>query len=95
MSDWKYITVQAEYAKKKMINNLEEGELEFKKLLDYHGSDGMVYYMRAEAYETLGEFKNANSDFRIARSLFPLDEWKESAQQGMNRVEKEIDKKMK
>jgi len=43
--------------------------------------------MRGQAYEQIGEFQSAFSDYRQAESLFPMEEWRESARQAAVKLE--------
>jgi tetratricopeptide (TPR) repeat protein len=87
MADWQKITQQAKIAKKEMILSAQEGQVLFEQLLNQHGADGMIFFKRAEAWEALGEFKNALADFRKAKALFPMAPWKAKAQEGIDRTE--------
>ena len=88
MSDWAQITQYAVDANKMMVANRESGEERFATLIKNHPNDGMIYYQRGLAYEILGEFDLAKSDFEKAEKLFPKQEYKGKAQDGLGRVTK-------
>lgn len=85
MADWKLITHSAEQAKKQMILDPDSGKKLFEDLFDTYGADGMVFFKRAEAYEALEDSLSALADYRKAKALFPMDEWKAKAQAGIDR----------
>ncbi|MBK5190351.1 MAG: tetratricopeptide repeat protein, partial [Methanosarcinales archaeon] len=47
-----------------------------------------VYFKRGEAYEYHGEIQKAKSDYQQAYKLFPMTVWKNSALEGISRVQK-------
>jgi hypothetical protein len=55
MGQWRDLMVQADAAKRTMLNDRTAGEQEFENLLAAHARDGMIYFKRGEAYEALGE----------------------------------------
>jgi len=70
-----------------MINSMDEGEREFSRLLRLHPLDGMIYYKRAQAYESLGHYEAARQDYQKAHHFFIRHQWKEAAQHGVERVQ--------
>ena len=92
MTDFREIMNQAELARRKMVVSKAEGLNLFDALIQERGEDGMIYFKRAEAFEALGNFKKSLADFRIAKALFPMPKWKQIAQDGIDRTEKEISK---
>ena len=49
--------------------------------------DGMIHYAIAEAYEYRHENDKALAEYKLARDLFPVEHWKQVAQQTIDRVE--------
>ena len=88
MTGWRVIMDRADLAKRKMILNQTEGEKIFEELLEQYEADGMIFFKRAEAYEALGEFDKALIDFRKSKALFPMEAWKQRAQDAIDRIEK-------
>lgn len=77
MRPLKKIFSQAQEAKKTMLDNLSEGELQFKDLLSAAPRDGMVYLRRGEAYKEWWQKTNSPEykekmlkDFRQAFKYF-------------------------
>jgi len=93
MSNWRLIMNRADVAMKKMILDREKGESLFQALIDEYGVDGMIFYKRAQAYEELAIFDLALEDYRMAKSLFPMDTWISAASNGIFRMNSKIDKK--
>jgi len=81
---------QSENAKNKMYTDIEEGENQFKRLLNQFGDDGMIYLERGRAYEYHEFFDKAAHDYKFALSLFPMQSWKETASNHLSRVEQKI-----
>lgn len=54
----------------------KEGEEKFEELLEKYPDDGMVYYEKAEAYETMGLLNIAKKNYSKAYENFPLPHWK-------------------
>jgi len=63
------------------------GEKRFEEVLERHGEDGMIYFIRGEAYESLGENEPALNDYRLAEILFPLPKYKEQARNAAAQIE--------
>jgi len=69
-----------------MLVDVEQGLTLFDGLLRQYPSDGMVYFKRAEAHEALGVLHLAAEDYRRALALFPKEQWKAKAREGLARV---------
>jgi tetratricopeptide (TPR) repeat protein len=87
MSLFRKVWAEAIAANQELALNRSRGEAQFQHLLEKCPDDGMVYYERGEAYEYLKDFEKAESDYRIAESLFPLKHWKAIAREGLARVQ--------
>jgi tetratricopeptide (TPR) repeat protein len=85
-STWRDLMAKAEAAKRAMLRNRLVGEREFDILLAAHPMDGMAYFKRGEARESLGEVKLAEADYRKAEELFPRAIWKRRAWRAAARV---------
>jgi tetratricopeptide (TPR) repeat protein len=83
---WLDVTNHAEKARLRMLRNLDDGEREFSWLLKLHPLDGMIYYQRALAYESLGHYEAARRDFEKAHLYFVRHQWQEAALKGLERV---------
>jgi tetratricopeptide (TPR) repeat protein len=87
MSDWQVAMSDARSAKMLLLQKRSEGEKRFEELLERHGEDGMIYFIRGEAYESLGERELALNDYRLAEIMFPLPKYKEQARHAASRIE--------
>jgi hypothetical protein len=87
MSDWQKVMAEARGAKMVLLKDRIAGEKRFEEVLRQHGEDGMIYFIRGEAYESLDENERALNDFRLAEILFPLPKYKEQARNAATRVE--------
>jgi Flp pilus assembly protein TadD len=81
MASWKEIASRAGAAKNSMVRDWAAGEAAFQALLRAQPNDGMVFQLRGEAYEALGETELACRDYERAEQLFPLDQYKNQARQ--------------
>lgn len=84
--DWKAIMQEAENAKKRMLVDVPDGEMMFGRLLAQFSDDGMVYFKRGQAYESLGRNRAAASDYENACRLLKMPVWKGYAESGLARV---------
>jgi tetratricopeptide (TPR) repeat protein len=92
MSDWRFIMNLAIDAKKLMIQDIKAGEKEFEAMFSRFGNDGMIFFQRGQAYESLEKYKLAAQDYEKAHQLFPMKKWKEAASEGTKRVKKKMKK---
>lgn len=83
---WKQIMELAAEAGQKLKIDRKAGEGEFEKLLSVYPKDGMVYFQRGVAYESIKEFALAKSDYKVAKQYFPLDRWQWEAQNALDRL---------
>lgn len=90
MNNWREIMDEAEQAKRQMLIDQEKGEAMFADLIRRANTDGMVYFKRAEAYESLDLFELAVEDFRRALAYFPMLRWKRIAKEGLYRVQSQL-----
>ena len=67
-----------------------EGERRFSDLLREHPDDGMIFFKRGEAYQTIGMPEKAITDYRKAESAFPMQEWRQLAARGIDRCRTDI-----
>ena len=88
--NFKQIMEMAADARQTLIANRVQGEQAFAKLLTLFPDDGMIFFQRANAYETIGEFKLAKIDYEAAKRLFPLERWQHLAQEAMARIDQEF-----
>lgn len=73
-------------AKAALLSDRRQGEAQFLELLAGYPTDGWVYMKRAEAYETLGLFREAFADYTIAERLLPYPGRKAEARAGLART---------
>lgn len=92
MSDWRLIMSLADDARKLMIQDIEAGEKKFENLFYRFGNDGMIFFQRGQAYESLEKYELAAQDYEKAHQLFPMKKWKETASEGTERVKRKIKK---
>ncbi len=90
MSIWREIWKESLIANSKMFRNQNNGEEEFALLLKRYENDGMLYYARGEAYEIKGLRDKALDDYKKAKEFFPVEHWKDTANDTIQRVEKGI-----
>jgi tetratricopeptide (TPR) repeat protein len=91
MSNKLKIMAQAEEAKLVLGGyDADDGDRRFSELLRDHPDDGMIFFKRGEAYETIGQPEKAIKDFQVAESIFPMREWKHLASQGIDRCKTDI-----
>lgn len=90
MSKWREIWKESLFANSKYFFNRTEGEKEFNDLFKKYGSDeGMIHYAYGEALLSKNEFEKANEEFIKAENFFPVQHWKEVAQNTIERVKKQ------
>ena len=82
MSDWRFIMSLADDAKKLMIQDVEAGEKEFEALFVRFGNDGMIFFQRGQAYESLEKYELAAQDYEKAHQLFPMKNGKKLLRKG-------------
>ena len=87
MSDWQRAMAEARSAKMLLLKDRAAGEKRFEQVLERHGEDGMIYFIRGGAYESLEENEPALNDYRLAEILFPLPKYKEQARNAAARIE--------
>jgi tetratricopeptide (TPR) repeat protein len=85
-SGFRAISRRSAEAKNALLANRIGGERLFAQLVREHPEDGMVYFQRAQAYEALREPRRAARDFRRAAALFPAEDWRQKAREGLSRV---------
>lgn len=76
MSDWQKAMAEARAAKMLLLKDRTAGEKRFQEILERHGGDGMIYFIRGEGYESLAENQAALNDYRLAEILFPLPKYR-------------------
>lgn len=90
MSKWREIWKESLFANSKYFFNRSEGEKEFNELFKKYGSDeGMIHYAYGEALLSKNEFEKAKEEFIKAENFFPVQHWKEVAQNTIERVKKQ------
>jgi hypothetical protein len=87
MSDWQTTMAEARSAKMLLLKDRSAGEQRFKEVLERYGEDGMIYFIRGEGYESLGDNKSALNDYRLAEILFPLPKYQDQARTAGARIE--------
>lgn len=87
MPDWQKAMAEARSAKMLLLKDRAAGEKRFEQVLERHGEDGMIYFIRGEAYESLAENESALNDYRLAEILFPLPKYKDQARSAASRIE--------
>ena len=70
MPEPRNIWMQAIRASQELALDKRKGESVFIQLLHTNPKDGMIYYERGEAYEYLGEYSLAESDYTAASEFF-------------------------
>jgi hypothetical protein len=88
MSESRNIWMKAIQANQELVLNRSKGETTFKRLLQSHPEDGMIYYERGEAYEYLKEFDLAETDYQTASKLLYAEHWREVARKAIARVQR-------
>lgn len=89
MSTWRDIWKKSIKANRLYSIDLEKGYNAFSELQDEYEKDkqdGMIHYAIAEAYEYRHENDKALEKYKLAKDLFPVEHWKEVAQQTIDRV---------
>jgi tetratricopeptide (TPR) repeat protein len=87
---WKQIMELAAEAGQKLKLDRATGNAEFEKLLSFYPKDGMIYFQRALAYEAVGEYDRAKTDYEKSKQYFPLDRWKWEAQKALDALEQKM-----
>lgn len=87
---WKQIMELAAEAGQKLKLDRVTGDAEFEKLLSFYPKDGMIYFQRALAYEAVGEYDRAKTDYEKSKQYFPLDRWKWEAQKALDALEQKM-----
>lgn len=87
MADWQKAMAEARAAKMILLKDRVGGEKRFEEVLQRQGEDGMIYFIRGEGYESLGDKEQALNDYRLAEILFPLPKYKAQARDAAARVE--------
>src|SRR5579875_3610955 len=87
MLDWQKVMAEARAAKMLLLKDRTAGEKRFQEILERHGEDGMIYFIRGEGYESLAEYQAALNDYRLAEILFPLPKYREQARSAAGRIE--------
>jgi len=77
-------------ANQEMVRNKDITAQAFNELFEKNPKDGMLFYERGEAYESLGYFKKAKNDYELALVYFPNPKWKRVAYQALKRIQKII-----
>lgn len=90
---WETTMKAAEAAKSRMLSDRSLGETAFARLLDENQGDGMIYFQRGLAYESLDEKALAIKDFKSAHALFPKTEWKQLAKEALQRLTPKAERK--
>ena len=89
MSTWRDIWKKSIKANRLYSIDLEKGYNAFSELQDEYEKDkqdGMIRYAIAEAYEYRHENDKALAEYKLAKDLFPVEHWKNVAQQTIDRV---------
>ena len=89
MSTWRDIWKKSLKANRLYSLDPKKGNNAFAELQDEFEKkkkDGMIHYAIAEAYEYRHELDKALEKYKLAKDLFPVDHWKEVAQQTIDRV---------
>jgi len=94
-ASWSQITRRAVQAKELMLTDLKQGEAEFERLLFLYPADGMVFYQRGLAYESLDIYERARDDYAQAEHLFPRTQYKLQARTGRAHVAKSLEERDK
>jgi hypothetical protein len=88
MSVWRDVWRDCVTANGKMAQSEEEGLIEFHKLMAEYGEDGMIHYSLGEAWEYRKNMQKAIKEYSIAKGLFPVDHWKNVAEESIERISK-------
>ena len=92
MSTWREIWKKSIIANSLMSRNEEQGKQQFYNLLREYKNpkngedDGMIHYALAESYEYRKKYDSAESEYKIAQKLFPVEHWKAVAQKSIERL---------
>lgn len=71
-----------------MVKAKDKSATVFIELFEKYPNDGMIYYERGEAYESLLELDKAKIDYEKALFYFPNPKWKKVAYEGLKRIQK-------
>lgn len=67
------------YNQQMVLKEDQKGNTVFKDLINEFPDDGMVYFERGIAFETMGKYGLAKLDYEKAKELFPVPHWKKNA----------------
>lgn len=89
MSTWRDIWKKS--LKANRLYSLDDSEgnyylAELSRKYEQEKKDGMIHYALAEALEFRNEKEKALKEYKLAKDLFPVEHWKEVAQQTIERV---------
>jgi len=84
--------LKAEEAKRLLLEDRERGEHVFDELLKDYPYDGMVYFKRAEGWESLQQWVLALSDYGRAATRFPMETWREKARQRVRLIRERLER---
>ena len=93
MSTWRDIWKDSLVANRKMAYDLQDGLDEFDSLRNEYErekKDGMIHYAYGEAWEYRKQNEKALEEYKLAKDLFPVEHWKNVAQQTINRVSQNL-----
>ena len=88
MSIWREIWKESVTANRIMVENEEDGLIAFHKLFQEYGDDGMIHYAKGQGYEHRKNKQKAVEEYSKAKDLFPVDHWKEVAENTIQRIQK-------
>lgn len=88
MSIWREIWKESVAANRIMAENEEDGLIAFHKLFQDYGDDGMIHYAKGQSYEYRKNRQKALEEYSKAKDLFPVEHWKEVAENTIQRVQK-------
>jgi len=77
-------------ANQMMVKNNDVSATAFIELLEKFPNDGMLYYERGEAFESLRDYQKAKKDYELALMYFPNPKWKNVAYEGLKRTQNKI-----
>jgi tetratricopeptide (TPR) repeat protein len=73
-------------ANQDMVKNRDINGVAFIELFQKYKNDGMLFYERGEAFESLHEFSKAQNDYEQALLFFPNPKWRNIAYEGLFRL---------
>ena len=82
--DWRTLWQLAKTAKEEAIQSKDISS--FDDLLRFYSNDGMVHYNLGQAYEALANYELAVKEYTVAKSLFPMQKWKNNADIAITRI---------